>query len=103
MRPEELADLEIELSILSPLEPIQTEAIEVGRHGLLVVRDQCRGVLLPQVATEYGWTRERFLEETCIKAGLLPDAWKDPATQVLAFTAEVFSEPEFQTHRRQAS
>ena len=103
VRPEELAELEIELSILSPLEPIQPEAIQVGRHGLMVARDQLRGVLLPQVAVEHRWTRDRFLEETCAKAGLPPDAWKDPATRVMAFTAEVFSEAEFRAQRQQAS
>jgi AMMECR1 domain-containing protein len=54
-----------------------------------------RGLLLPQVAVEYRWTRERFLEETCRKAGLLPDAWQDPETQIEVFTAEVFSESDF--------
>lgn len=103
VRPEELAELEIELSVLSPLEPIQPEAIQVGRHGLMVARDQFRGVLLPQVAVEHRWTRDRFLEETCAKAGLPPDAWKDPATRVMAFTAEVFSEAEFRAQRQQAS
>ena len=103
VRPEELAELEIELSILSPLEPIQPETIQVGRHGLMVARDQLRGVLLPQVAVEHRWTRDRFLEETCAKAGLPPDAWKDPATRVMAFTAEVFSEAEFRAQRQQAS
>ncbi len=103
VRPEELAELDIELSILSPLEPIQPETIQVGQHGLMVARDQFRGVLLPQVAVEHRWTRDRFLEETCAKAGLPPDAWKDPATRVMAFTAEVFSEAEFRPHRQQAS
>jgi AmmeMemoRadiSam system protein A len=101
--PEELADLEIELSILSPLEPIEPEAVEVGRHGLLVMSDYHRGVLLPQVATEHHWTRERFLEETCAKAGLAPDAWKNPAARVMAFTAEVFSEADFHFEQKQAS
>ena len=103
VRPEELVELEIELSVLSALEPIRPEAVEVGRHGLVVVRDQQRGVLLPQVATEHHWTRERFLEEACAKAGLPSDAWKDPTTRVLAFTAEVFSEANFHIERQQAS
>ncbi|SRR5712692_6820524 len=103
VRPEEMAELEIELSVLSALEPIRPEAVEVGRHGLVVVRDQERGVLLPQVATEHHWTRERFLEEACAKAGLPPDAWKDPATHILAFTAEVFSEADFHIERQRAS
>lgn len=95
VHPEDLGELEIEISVLSPLEPIEPEAIEVGRHGLMVAREQQRGVLLPQVAIEHRWTRERFLEETCAKAGLEPHAWKDASTKVLAFTAEVFSEAHF--------
>lgn len=100
---EEVAELEIEISILSPLEPIEPQAVEVGRHGLVVARSDRRGVLLPQVATEHGWTRERFLEEACAKAGLEPDAWKDPATHLLAFTAEVFSEADLPTGPREQS
>jgi AmmeMemoRadiSam system protein A len=98
--PGELADLEIEISILSPLTPIQPEEIEVGKHGLLVTRDRMRGLLLPQVATQYHWPRERFLEEACRKAGLERDAWKDPASRIEAFTAEVFSEADFRDERR---
>ncbi len=95
----EVADLQIEISVLSPLEPIDPQAIEVGRHGLLVVQGDHRGVLLPQVAVERGWTPKRFLEETCGKAGLEPDAWKDPSTRLMAFTAEVFSEADFRAQR----
>ncbi len=97
--PGELAELEIEISILSPLTPIQPEEIEVGKHGLLVTRERTRGLLLPQVATQYHWPRERFLEEVCRKAGLERDAWKDPASRIEAFTAEVFSEADFQGER----
>ncbi len=100
VRPEDVPELEIEISVLSPLEPVQPEAVEVGRHGLVAARHERRGVLLPQVAVEHRWTRERFLEETCMKAGLEPDAWKDPDTLLLAFTAEVFSEADFQTQRQ---
>jgi AmmeMemoRadiSam system protein A len=89
---EEVAALEIEISVLTAPEPIQPEAIVAGRHGLLVVRGSFRGVLLPQVATEREWSGRRLLEETCIKAGLARDAWRDPSTQVFGFTAEVFSE-----------
>ncbi len=98
---EELPDLEIEVSVLSDLTPIQPEAIEAGRHGLVVARYNQRGVLLPQVAAERGWARERFLQETCAKAGMEPDAWKDPATSLMAFTAEVFSEADFAPRRRE--
>ena len=97
--PEELGELEIEVSILSPLQPIRPEQIEVGTHGLIVTRGRMRGLLLPQVATQYCWTRERFLEETCVKAGLERDDWKDPAARIDAFTAEVFSEAELRSEQ----
>ncbi|MBI1738351.1 MAG: AmmeMemoRadiSam system protein A [Acidobacteria bacterium] len=100
----ELPGLEIEISVLSPMQPIAPEQIEVGRHGLLVRRGALRGLLLPQVPEQYHWSRERFLEETCAKAGLPRDAWKDPETQIEAFTAEVFSEADFHAKpRAQAS
>lgn len=95
VRAEELPGLEIEISVLSRLEPITPDRIEVGRHGLLVRRGAFRGLLLPQVPAHYHWSRERFLEETCVKAGLPREAWKDPETRIEAFTAEVFSEAEF--------
>lgn len=91
----DLTGIEIEISVLSPLVEITLEQIESGTHGLLISRDGRRGVLLPQVAQEYGWTAERFLEETCAKAGLDCDAWKHPRTRIQAFTAEVFSEMDF--------
>jgi AmmeMemoRadiSam system protein A len=92
VKPGEVAELEIEISLLSPLEPIAPAAIEVGRHGLVVERGMQRGLLLPQVATERHWQWQRFLEETCVKAGLERDAWRSPATRTFAFTTEVFSE-----------
>jgi AmmeMemoRadiSam system protein A len=79
---EEIAELNIEISVLSPPERILPEEIVAGRHGLLVARGSFRGLLLPQVATERNWTARRLLEETCIKAGLDREAWRDPATQV---------------------
>jgi len=94
VQPQELAEIEIELSILSPLEEITLERIEIGRHGLFVTQGGVRGLLLPQVATQYGWTPLRFLEETCAKAGLERSAWSAAGTRVEAFTAEVFSESE---------
>lgn len=90
----ELSQIEIEISVLSEARPIAADAIEVGRHGLLVIRGRNRGLLLPQVATERSWPVRRFLEETCRKAGLAADAWQDPETELLAFAAEVFSERE---------
>jgi len=88
---DELPHLQVSLSILSPLKPIRAEEVEVGRHGLLISQHGRRGLLLPQVAVEYGWDRLTFLEETCHKASLPPDAWRKGAT-LEAFTAEVFGE-----------
>lgn len=92
MKEPQLGEMSIEISLLSPLEPILPEAIEIGHHGLLVVNQARRGLLLPKVATEHGLTQEQFLEETCRKAGLLRNAWKDPETKLFAFTCEVFSD-----------
>jgi AmmeMemoRadiSam system protein A len=92
VRTEEVPQIEIELSVLSELEDALPGRIEPGRHGLIVSRGQQRGLLLPQVAAEFRWTAERFLEETCLKGGLEPAAWKDSSTRIQVFTAEVFSE-----------
>jgi AmmeMemoRadiSam system protein A len=89
----ELLDLEIEISVLSPMRLIKsTDEIEVGKHGLYVVQGFCRGLLLPQVATQYNWDRLAFLEQTCCKAGLPPDAWKETSTQIYIFTADIFGD-----------
>jgi len=88
----ELSLIVIELSILGPLEPVASvEEIEVGRHGLVVEADGQRGLLLPQVATEWRWDRHTFVAQTCRKAGLPLDAWTKGA-RVWRFEAEVFSE-----------
>jgi AmmeMemoRadiSam system protein A len=87
----EAPHLEIELSILSPPQAIAAEAVEIGRHGLLISLGGQRGLLLPQVPTEHNWDRTTFLEQTCRKAGLALDAWKNGAT-IEAFTADVFGE-----------
>jgi AmmeMemoRadiSam system protein A len=87
----EIAALEIEISVLSPLESIRPEDIRIGEHGLVVSRGKFRGVLLPQVAIEHGLSVERFLEETCRKAGMERNAWKLPGTQIQGFTTEIFS------------
>lgn len=92
VRPEEVADLRIEISLLSVPEPIRPEDVQIGRHGLLVSRDAHRGLLLPQVAVEHNLGREQFLAETCRKAGLPSGAWQEPETQIFAFTCEVFSQ-----------
>ncbi len=88
---EEAPHLQIELSILSPPREIAAEAVEIGRHGLLISLHGRRGLLLPQVPVEHHWDRVTFLEQTCRKAGLPLDAWRMGAT-VEAFTAEVFGE-----------
>jgi AmmeMemoRadiSam system protein A len=87
----ELAELRVEISVLTPLFPIRPEEVEVGRHGLLVSQGRTRGLLLPQVPVEQGWDRETFLDQTCGKAGLPPSAWRHGAT-LQGFTAEVFGE-----------
>ena len=92
MKEGQLEEMGIEISLLSPLEPILPEAIEIGRHGLFIVNHAQRGLLLPKVATEHQLAREQFLEETCRKAGLPRDAWKDAETRIFGFTCEVFSD-----------
>lgn len=90
---DELKDIDIEISVLSPLREIKdVSEIEVGRHGIYITRGYLSGVLLPQVATEYGWDRDTFLEHTCLKAGLPPDAWKQEDTKIEIFDAQVFGE-----------
>jgi AmmeMemoRadiSam system protein A len=90
---EELPDCRIEISVLSPPEPISgPDEIEIGRDGLILEKDGRRGLLLPQVATEWGFDAERFLAEVARKAGLPGEAWKDPAARLWAFRAEAFSE-----------
>jgi AmmeMemoRadiSam system protein A len=94
--PQDLPALAVEISVLSvpaPLTiPVDPARIVVGRDGVIVRRDRYTALLLPQVATEYGWSPEAFLGATCRKAGLSPDAWREPGTQVLAFQADVFGE-----------
>jgi AmmeMemoRadiSam system protein A len=88
----ELSEIAIELSILGPLESVsRLDEIDVGRHGLVVEMGWQRGLLLPQVATEWKWDRETFVAETCRKAGLARDAWKTGA-KIWKFEAEVFGE-----------
>jgi AmmeMemoRadiSam system protein A len=87
----EAPELKVSLSVLSPLNAITPEQIEVGRHGLVVSLAGRRGLLLPQVPVEHHWDCGTFLEQTCRKAGLPMDAWKMGAT-LEAFTAEVFGE-----------
>lgn len=89
---EELGLLKYEISVLTPFRQIaDVEEIEVGVHGIYMKRGSCSGLLLPQVATEWGWDRKTFLEHTCTKAGLPEDAWKDKKTEIYIFSADVFS------------
>lgn len=92
--PPDLPKLNIEISVLSDLEPTSDPtSLEIGHHGIVVRRGSRSGCFLPKVATDHDWSAEEFLSQCCsAKAGLAPDAWRDPATQVLLFTADVFSE-----------
>jgi AmmeMemoRadiSam system protein A len=91
---DELPELSVEVSVLGPLEqidPRDRQAIAIGRHGLVAEQGSRRGLLLPQVATEWGWTTDQFLRQTCVKAGLPGDAWQHDA-RISRFDAEVFGE-----------
>jgi AmmeMemoRadiSam system protein B/AmmeMemoRadiSam system protein A len=88
MKKDELKDMGVEVSILSPLKPLKdVKDIQVGKHGLFIVKGMQSGLLLPQVASELGWNRDTFLEQVCAKAGLPKDAWKD--AELYTFTAEI--------------
>ena len=89
----ELPALEYEISVLTPFHRVlDVKDVRVGRDGLLMIRGSNRGLLLPQVPTEFGWDRKTFLDETCVKAGLPPQAWHDESTDIFAFSALVFNE-----------
>ena len=91
----ELPTVEFEISVLSPLQHVEDiREIETGKHGLLISKKSAHGLLLPQVATTYGWDRELFLQETCKKAGLKPNDWKEGAV-IQRFSALVFGEKQF--------
>jgi AmmeMemoRadiSam system protein A len=91
VNPEEFEHLSFEISVLSPLRQIlDIREIEVGKHGLYITKGHHAGLLLPQVAAEYGWERITFLEETCGKAGLPPQAWKERDVKIYIFSADVF-------------
>jgi len=91
MRLEELRHLHIEISLLSTPFAIRPEQIEIGNHGLLIWRGSQRGLLLPQVAVKHHLSAEQFLAETCKKARMAPDAWRDPEASLFGFTCEIFS------------
>jgi AmmeMemoRadiSam system protein B/AmmeMemoRadiSam system protein A len=87
----ELPELELEISVLTPLKRItDVNEIQVGKHGIYIVKGMWAGLLLPQVATEYGWDRQTFLEHTCQKAGLPSNAWKEKDTEIYIFSADIF-------------
>lgn len=88
----ELDGIEIEISVMGPIQPATPEDVVVGRDGLIVSRGRHAGLLLPQVATEYGWDRDTFLRQTCVKAGLSPESWRAPDCRLERFEAEVFGE-----------
>ncbi|HVO66082.1 MAG TPA: AmmeMemoRadiSam system protein A [Syntrophales bacterium] len=93
LKPDELTHITLEISVLSPLKEIKDiKEIEVGVHGLYITKGYNSGLLLPQVATEYKWDSLTFLEETCYKAGLHPNAWKDKDTRIYIFSADVFTQ-----------
>jgi len=101
LREEELLGVVVEASLLTPPKLLETARpkdlpgkIQVGRDGLVAARGRSRGVLLPQVAAEWGWSPEEFLSQVCVKTGLPPEAWQDGKTLIYAFQAELFSEVE---------
>lgn len=92
VNPEELEDIQIEISVLTPLEKVENiEEIEVGKDGLLMKKGFYQGLLLPQVASENNWNREQFLNHTAMKAGMSPSDWNDPLTEIYKFQAQIFS------------
>ena len=99
VKPSELKHIKVEVSLLTPPEEIKVtkpkecvSKVTVGEDGLIVQRSWARGLLLPQVPIEWGWDAEEFLCQTCVKAGLMPDAWLQEGTRIFRFRAEVFSE-----------
>ena len=93
LQPGELPRLALEISVMGPIVPVNdVQEIEPGRDGLIISSGSRTGLLLPQVATEYGWDRETFLAQTCVKAGLPASAWRSPGTRIERFYAEVFGE-----------
>ena len=93
LKPDELKNITVEISVLSPLKEVKNiDEIEVGIHGLYITKGFHSGLLLPQVATEYDWDSLTFIQETCYKAGLQRDAWKDKDAKIYKFSAEIFGE-----------
>ncbi len=93
LRSSEFEEIDLEISALTPLRLItDINEIQVGTHGIYITQGSFKGVLLPQVATTYGWDRLTFLDQTCLKAGLASGCWKDQAARIEIFSAEVFGE-----------
>ncbi len=96
LKPEELNDIFIEVSVLTSPEPIKTKdvskEIEIGKHGLIIRRGLQGGLFLPKVPVEQNWNIEEYLENLCYKAGLTGDAWLDPNSRLFKFEAEIFEE-----------
>ena len=93
VRSREVEEIDIEISVLGPLEPITGPAqVEIGAHGLFIRLRGHSGLLLPQVAAEHAWAPPKFLEQTCWKADLPLDAWKDPKSELYRFGAEIFGD-----------
>jgi len=99
LQAKELGHTLIEMTILTKPEPVNVkkpedylERIELGKHGLIIEKSFCRGLLLPQVPVEYGWNKEEYLCHTCIKAGLEPDAWLSEDTMIYCFEGIIFEE-----------
>ena len=91
MQPPDLANFSLEISVLSPLEKISSpDSVKMGTHGIYIEKNSCRGVLLPQVAVEHGWDRDTFLSQTCLKAGLKSDDWKEGA-DIYVFSAQIIA------------
>ncbi len=89
----DLDNFNLEISVLSPLEKIDdVEQIEVGTHGIYIEKNFSRGVLLPQVATDYGWDRNTFLQQTCLKAGLKTDSWQSADADIYIFSAQIITD-----------
>jgi AmmeMemoRadiSam system protein A len=90
--PAELPNLTVEISVLSPMTGAKPADVDVTRHGVMIMYRGRRGLLLPQVATELGWSREQLLAGVCSKAGLPVQTWRDPSAQLLTFEADVWGE-----------
>lgn len=94
VRVEEIPGLYIEINALTPLVPLRPEAVQIGRHGLMIAQGRHAGLLLPEVATRYNWDVETFLKAVCRKAGLGENAWKAPDTKLFGFETEIWGEDE---------